>query len=607
MERGSATDKIREKYIESYLENSQRINYTDLTPEKDGLITVLYKDLPHTVIDGYPIASDFVGPDGKTYSMNEVENLSPEDRAKCELRYYYLPNTHELYVGTTGSGKTTGCVEPQLRAISSQKNKPNLFVTDPKGELFDRNGQHLKDNGYDTFVINFKDLLRSDKWNPLLEIYDLQMSLNDVGSNVVMHTGKVKRNLELFAKRSEYSTDGYLEYKGIAFPNGESLEQYLTFERDYITTCVSDLVNQFAHMMITPKSKNDMTWEQGAQELLKGLVYCLLEDALETPDRLVLTRDRMNLASLHKFYLAVKTPILANTMSLGNHPLTENKSATTRGLMATCLANAEKTMRSYCGVFDTSMLDWFCGHIFALTVSNTVNLENSEKKPFAIFLITRDYEKSDFQVAGLFIDWVYRQMLERAEKGTSTRTLHFLLDEFGNIPEIKDFENKISTSRSRNIWFHLSVQSYMQIEAVYGSTRSVIIRDNCNSQIFLGAQNRQTKEIFSAECGRHNVPSLESKLNPTINTINEVPLIPVSSLDLIKPGEIFIKRLYKPVITAQYIRSYVCAEQGSYTNFGGGLKHCTPISAESFKSEKYIYPDLDKYIKVDRRNPDYDW
>ena len=57
------------------------------------------------------------------------------------------------------------------------------------------------------------------------------------------------------------------------------------------------------------------------------------------------------------------------------------------------------------------------------------------------------------------MDWVYRNMVEHAEecevKNKPYRETHFLLDEFGNIPRINSFENKIATSRSRKIYFHL--------------------------------------------------------------------------------------------------------------------------------------------------------
>jgi hypothetical protein len=165
-----------------------------------------------------------------------------------------------------------------------------------------------------------------------------------------------------------------------------------------------------------------------------------------------------------QYYDKLRTEIAGDDRdyNVNNHPLLKNKSRSTVIHLNVALNNAPNTMKSYCGVFEGSTKDWFQGHIFALTTGCTIDIDDIGDRPYAIFNITRDYDKSDFTVAGMFIDWVYRHALQQAESSVkdddgrpTTRPLHFLLDEFGNIPEIRDFENKISTSRSRNIWFHL--------------------------------------------------------------------------------------------------------------------------------------------------------
>ena len=583
----SITDKIRNSYIEEYLESSKVVDYSEIIG-KYGVSTVLYKDLPKTEMKGYPFASDYVSNDGVTYSVEEFLTLDDKARKKCNLRYYYLPNFHELYVGTTGSGKTTGCVEPQLRAISSQKNKANLFVTDPKGELFNRNAKHLKDNGYELFIINFKDLSRSDRWNPLKELYDRQMGLLKIGKGVEYRDGKPGSDCVLVAPEEEY-VGVYSYYDGKAFPNGKLLDSYIESQKDFLTAEISSRVNELANMFIVVQNSKDASWEYGAQNLLKGIIYCMLEDAINPESGF--TGDMMTIKTIQDYYLSLRDFVLNDNNKLYKHPLIKNKKKETVAMMATALDNASNTMRSYCGVFDGAFKDWVQPHIIALTTGNTVDIESIGNKNYAVFIVTRDYEKSDFQVAGLFIDWLYRKALEKAESTTNPTPLHFLLDEFGNIPKIKDFENKISTARSRNIWFHLVVQSYKQLDHVYNPERSVIIRDNCNAQIFLGAQNRQTKEIFAEECGKRFIPTLESKLLPGNNTICQVPLIPVSSLDLITPGHMFIKRLYLPVITSQFVRSYIAAQNGDfkYFNEANGLATCAKVYFESFSSKKYTY------------------
>lgn len=604
----SIVEKTRQEYIDRYLESAKRIDYTDLT-QAQGCSRVLYEDLPDTEMSGYPVASDFVTPDGKTYSGEEFRNLPEQEKAKCKLRYSYLPFSHELYVGATGSGKTTGCVEPQLRAISHQKNKPNLFLTDPKGELFDHNAQHLKDNGYRLFVLNFKELTRSDKWNPFLELYNKQLEQNTLGKSAVMRTGKVPDGLDLHDDPAAYHDDAYIEYDKKAFCDGASLDAYLVCRKDELEAELSSMINQFANMFVSVENSHDPTWEYGAQELVKGLLQCMLEDASD-PEKF--TRDMMTIKTLSQYYQALRVPITssnesrlfgAGPVSLYTHPLTRKKAKETLHNLSTALHNAPNTMRCYCGVFDSALKDWFQGHIFSLTTGNTIDFDNNDDAPFAIFVITRDYDKSDFKVAGLFIDWVYRNILQRIEKGEIHRPLHFLLDEFANIPRIQDLENKIATSRSRNIWFHLVVQSYNQIDRVYGAETAAIIKDNCNTQAFLGAQNRATRETFSAECGKHSIPSFYSMLKPEVNELVEVPLLPVSALDTIRPGEIYYKRMYLPLISTRFVRSYIAAAQGSYRGFfdSHGLKTCTPRIVESFNAPRFTYPPLLKdYLRPEK-------
>lgn len=588
----SLSEIYKNKYIDAHLENAEMCYYEEINSKR-----YFYEDLPNTVTEGYPFASDFVSASGKSYDSQAWKNLSQEEKKGCKLRFHYLPNYHEIYLGCTGSGKTTGCIEPQLRALSYQKNKPNLFLSDPKGELFERNAEHLKACGYKLFVLNFKDCSRSDRWNPLLEIYDTAMQLKTIANGAEEREGFPDASLKLMASSSQiYLNGSYIFYKGMAFTGGEDLDRYVEYERDIIKAKVDSLINQLAHSIIKPQSNTDKSWEYGAQDLLKGLLVLLVDEALSSS---TFTRDMMNMHNVQNYYEELKSYALRNTGELADCSLFKNgKHKKAFHLMETALNNAPNTMRSYCGVFDTCMKDWFQGHVFALTTGNTIDLDAIGDSPFAIFLITRDYEKSDFLIAGLFIDWVYRYMLEKTEREGISRPLHFMLDEFGNIPPIADFENKISTSRSREIFFHLVLQSYAQLDIVYGPEKSSVIIDNCNSLVFLGSQNVETKKRFSSQCGEYSLEAFSVSAKVENDVIQQASVLPISKLDSIVPGEAYIKRFRCPVIESRFIFSYICAEEGffKYFNEANGIKNCTPIIFESYTSEKYMrYLRLPKY------------
>jgi len=600
MQNSVISKQVRDKYIRQFLENSQKVDYVDFIKNNEEVTTVFYDELKTKEIDGFPFASDFIDNKGNIYDMIGYEKLSVTEQRNCRLRFHFLPNYHELYLGTTGSGKTTGCMEPQLRAISSQKNKPNIFVTDPKGELFQRNAKHLKDNGYKLFILNFKDVSRSDKWNPLEEMYEKKLAAVNFGKNVKVCKGEVPEGMEKYAADEAYDGVSYLEYEGQAFPNRIFLDGYVALQKDEMEIEVSSLVNQFAHMVIKVTSKTDATWEQGSQQLLKGIVLCMLQEAITEGSGF--TKDMMTFHTIYEYYQRLRKDLAKEhpQYSFAEHPLLKNKPIDVISPLSTALNNAPRTMLSYCGVFDASIKDWFQGHIFALTTGNTVMIDELQD-PYAIFISTRDYEKSDYQVAGLFIDWVYRRALQKAETATKTknglpdvRPIHFMLDEFGNIPEIKDFENKIATARSRNIWFHLFVQSYEQLEIVYSKEKATVICDNCNCQTFLGAQSRNTKETFSRECGKHWIPTMASFFETRDFNLAEVPVLPVSELDLIKPGEMFVKRLYTPAIKTKYIRSYTCAQYGYFKDFFGddAVRLFAPVNRQSYNDPKYKFSKL---------------
>ena len=66
--------------------------------------------------------------------------------------------------------------------------------------------------------------------------------------------------------------------------------------------------------------------------------------------------------------------------------------------------------------------------------------------------------------------------------------MHFLLDEFGNIGTVPDFERVIATARSRNVSFSIILQSASQLERAYKKEGAKTILDCCDTVVFLGGQ-----------------------------------------------------------------------------------------------------------------------
>lgn len=576
-EEKSLFKELRRTYASKYYENATLRRYADIS-DGENVKVVAYKDLPDTEIAGYP------------YAITQDENGDI-------LCHFSLtsPLAHELVVGATGCGKTKCCVEPRLRVLSSKKNKSSFFITDPKGELFTNNALHLRRQGYQIYLLNFKDVRHSDCWCPLTELYDIWIRQKGLVEKLQQIDDREKLdNYELQDDITEYGEEFWC-YGEKAFADPQQAARCYEDELAGIHSETADLVHQLVHTLIpdTMLSKTDPSWFMGAQEILSGTLYAMLEDALDR--RSGFTREAMNLMTVQDYFDSVRSAVLG---SGGTTPLLATKKlmhktdrSTSIKQLRTYFENANGTTRSYLGCFRNAMQKFFSDKIFTICNGNTVDLDHIEDKPIAIFLITRDFEKTDFTIAAMFIDWIYRKLLDQADNnhGKLDREFVFMLDEFANIPPIRNFENKITTSRSRNIWFHMFIQSYSQMDAVYGPAIAQTILDNCGSRVFLGSQNYETKSKFAKECGKQAVPDLESVLNPSMHRLVEMPLVTVDKLERLALGQMYVRRAGMPVLLTEYRPSFQCRE---FAEAEVASPAAMGIESLPFNSEKYQYAYL---------------
>ena len=89
---------------------------------------------------------------------------------------------------------------------------------------------------------------------------------------------------------------------------------------------------------------------------------------------------------------------------------------------------------------------------------------------------------------------------------------YFILDEFANIGQIPDFDQKISTSRSRKISFSVILQNLDQLEAIYDKSYETII-GNCDTHVFLGSNSQKTVEYFSKALGEKTINHNSTSVN----------------------------------------------------------------------------------------------
>lgn len=580
-ERKSLADELRSVYISKYSERGRFETHTSL-PASQPVKIVKYKELEKTEIVGYPFAID------------------RDERGELQCHFPVgAPNAHELIIGATGCGKTTSLVEPRIRVLSSKKNQANLFVTDPKGEIFQRNAGHLRRAGYKVFLLNFKDVLHTiDTWNPLSEIYDIWIQQKDL--KVTQILGEVPLKEYELQDNPVCGQDTFWICDGKAFCSESAAKRYWEDRTADILSQSSDLICQLVYAFIPDAvmGKSDPSWGMGARDILAGVLYAMLEDALD--ERSGFTRDQFNLMNIQAYFEAIRSAVIQpkENIALLQTKLLAHKTDRDMSikLLRSYLENAPTTTRCYVGIHRNCMQEFFNPKVFALTTGNTIDLDIDDR-PYAIFLITRDFERSSFTIAGLLIDWVYRKLLEQADRsgGKLAREFYFILDEFSNIPAVKDFTNKITAARSRNIAFTLILQSYAQLNEVYGPNAAQTIIDNCDC-VYFGARNYDTKSKFAKECGRQTIPSLEAVLNPASDKIADVPLLTVGRLEELRPGQMYMKRTGIPCLLLSECKpSFLCPE---FKEEKLAVPEEMGAAAPSYNSEQYHYQYLESGLPL---------
>ena len=83
---------------------------------------------------------------------------------------------HNLVIGSTASGKTESIVQPMVKTLA--KAGESMIITDPKGEIYERNANELREKGYNIVLLNFRNPQNGNCWNPLTLPYSLYKAGN---------------------------------------------------------------------------------------------------------------------------------------------------------------------------------------------------------------------------------------------------------------------------------------------------------------------------------------------------------------------------------------------------------------------------------------------
>ncbi len=378
---------------------------------------------------------------------------------------------HSLVIGSTGSGKTQIVVHPLVKLLA--KKGESMIITDPKGEIYRANANLLRDRGYNVIVLNFRDPDLGAAWNPL------------------------------------------------ALPH----QLYKTGNKDKAIELLEDLA---INILYDDKAQNaDPFWEKTSADYLVGLALALFEDAKESEVNLnsinlmsTVGEEKFHGTNYLKEYFSDKDPA---------SPMYVN--------VASALLAPSDTKGSILAVFKQKIKLFSSREKISEMLSHSdFDMYSIGRNRTAVFIVVQDEKRTYHPLVTNFIKQCYETLIDVAQEngGKLSYRTNFILDEFANMPPLKDVTTMITAARSRLIRFTLIIQNFAQLYQVYGKENGEVIKGNCGNIIYLISSELSALEEISKMAGE--VKSKEKEKT------SSTPLITVSDLQRLKKWETIILR-----------------------------------------------------------------
>ena len=469
-----------------------------------------------------------------------------------DLHIHFTPPCHVLIVGASGTGKTACWVEPTMQILTELKNRPSLFITDPKGEIFAHHSLKMKNQGYTVLQLDLTQPYASKRWNPLENIYEQWQKRKHMEENILKHTNDPIKNYPHLLKAGDINSSEWFEFMGKAFNTLRETLIEVDVEKQKIKDDCFESLQDIAGAIVPsdPDPKNKQ-WSDGARDYFNACMIAMLEDSEN--DALDMSKDKYNFFNAYKIAINKDDDYaVVKDYFSGRDPLSKAKELSTNIVQT----KAQVTRDGYMSTLLTNLALFSDNGICFMTSANDIKFTEFDDRPTAFFIKIPDERATRYKLASVCIAQSYKEFVQKSRENELTnddkmahlkRPLFYILDEFANMPKIEGLNRIITVARSRWIYLNMAIQSYAQLDDVYGKEVAEIVRGQCRSTLFYGTPDLKTREEFSKELGNHTI-KVDSKTKnegdgktksttSTSTSLQQVPLIHPSQLDKLPLGQ----------------------------------------------------------------------
>lgn len=466
---------------------------------------------------------------------------------------------HYTYLGSTGSGKSVTAVIPMCSFIATAKKKRSVFITDPKGEIFNTTSKMFKDNGYNVLTLDFRHPEMSNHFNilePIIKEYEKYID---------------------YEKKSTISKKDRVKYNNLAMT---SLAE------------TNRLITSLATMIMQEKTQQkDPFWNNSARNLLEGLIGFFLEEYKKNN----IKRNQITMTSIRKFQNSSMQE--KNFNKFKAYIDKKDYGSKSKDSLTSILNASDNTYKSITAVFGEKMSLFDDVNVANVTSDSDFDFDLLGKEATALFIIVPDEDKVYFTLVTIIVGLLYKELVKLANSKENKKLpvqIDWLLDEFANCPPLADIEALVSVARSRGMRFHFFIQSFSQLDNVYGKEVAQIILDNCGL-IYLKTNTQDTAEQISKRLGKTTISSSSISQSLSLLDYNGNKSTSLMARDLLTPDEVkqlHYKTIIFPIIGYPIFRDTViynkfsCYEKGEIDRNVNSLKQLdnTYFTVEQIKS-----------------------
>lgn len=378
---------------------------------------------------------------------------------------------HNLIIGSTGSGKTQMTVQPMVKCLA--KSNQSMIITDPKGEIYENNANELRERGYKIVLLNFREPQKGNCWNPLALPYSLYKSGNSDKSN--------------------------------------------------------ELLDDLAmNILYDEKSQNaDPFWEKTSADYFAGLALALFDDAKE---------EEINLNTINLMTTVGEEKFRNSTYMKQYFSYKDQASPAYVNVSSTLLAPSD-TKGSILSVFKQKIKLFSSRENLSEMLSHSdFDMKDIGREKTAVFIVVQDEKKTYHSLVTIFIKQVYETLIDVAQEsgGKLPFRTNFILDEFANMPPLKDVTTMVTAARSRAIRFSFIIQNFAQLYQVYGKENGETIKGNCGNIVYLISSELAALEELSKMCGEEKSKEKDKTASTPLVTVSDLQRLPQWSMVVLR-------------------------------------------------------------------------